>query len=135
MDYDAEAYSNVIYQRTEYTSERITAFFNLDVDGIRTLGLPQEAQELLYCLALYKVRRLLDGCLRLRTACDLRQTGELRLFGIGELPAAQILLNNLKESIKKCASLFAKDGVTTLNVNVKEKMDKKKGNATDDEEA
>lgn len=136
VDYDAEAYSNVIYQRTEYTAERITAYFNLDVDGIRTLGLSAEAQELLYCLALYKVRRLQDGGLRLRTACDLRQTGELRLSGMGELPDAQVLLDSLQESIKKCASLFAEDGgVTTLDVNVKEKMDKKKGNAKDEEDA
>lgn len=134
-DYDKDVYSNVPYLRTEYTSERITAYFNLDVGGIRALGLPAEAQELLYCLALYKVRRLLDGGLRLRTACDLRHTGELRVSGMGELPDAQTLLDSLQESIKKCTSLFAQPPVTTLNVNVKEKKDKKKGNTTDEEEA
>lgn len=135
VDCGKDVYSNVPYQRTEYTSERITVYVNLDVGGIRALGLPAEAQELLYCLALYKVRRLLDDSLRLRTACDLRQTGELRLSGIETLPDAQSLLGGLKENIKKCAPLFAQRPVTTLNVNVKEKKDKKKSNATDEEDA
>ena len=69
---EKDVYANVPFQRTEYTAGSIRIYFNLDVAGIRALGLPQEAQELLTCLALYKVRRILDGGLRLRTACDLR---------------------------------------------------------------
>ena len=67
-EYDKDVYSNVPYQRTEYTAERITAYFNLDVGGIRALGLPKEAQELLFCLGLYKMRRLLAACACVRPA-------------------------------------------------------------------
>lgn len=133
-DYDKDVYSNVPYQRTEYTAERITAYFNLDVSGIRALGLPAQAQELLFCLALYKVRRLLDGGLRLRTACDLRQTGELRLSGLEALPDAAALLAALQQSIRECAPLFAQPPVTTLHVEVTEKKGKKKDDADDTSE-
>lgn len=131
VDYDKDVYSNVPYQRTEYTAERITAYFNLDVSGIRALGLPAQAQELLFCLALYKVRRLLDGGLRLRTACDLRQTGESRLSGLETLPDAATLLAALQQSIRECAPLFAHPPVTTLHVGVTEKKGKKKDVADD----
>lgn len=131
VDYDKDVYSNVPYQRTEYTAERITAYFNLDVSGIRALGLPAQAQELLFCLALYKVRRLLDGGLRLRTACDLRQTGDLRLSGLEALPDAAALLAALQQSIRACAPLFAQPPVTTLHVDVTEKKGKKKDDADD----
>ena len=133
-DYDSDVYGNVIYQRTEYTAERITAYFNLDGSGIRALGLPAQAQELLFCLALYKVRRLLDGGLRLRTACDLRQTGELRLSGLEALPDAAALLAALQQSIRECAPLFAQPPVTTLHVEVTEKKGKKKDDADDTSE-
>ncbi len=131
VDYDKDVYSNVPYHRTEYTAERITAYFNLDVSGIRALGLPAQAQELLFCLALYKVRRLLDGGLRLRTACDLRQTGDLRLSGLEALPDAAALLAALQQSIRECAPLFAQPPVTTLHVDVTEKKGKKKDDADD----
>lgn len=133
-DYDNDVYGNVIYQRTEYTAERITAYFNLDASGIRALGLPAQAQELLFCLALYKVRRLLDGGLRLRTACDFRQTGELRLSGLDALPDAAALLAALQQSIRECAPLFAQPPVTALHVDVTEKKGKKKDDADDSEE-
>ena len=133
-DYDSDVYGNVIYQRTEYTAERIPAYFNLDVSGIRALGLPAQAQELLFCLALYKVRRLLDGGLRLRTACDLRQTGELRLSGLEALPDAAALLAALQQSIRACAPHFAQPPVTTLHVEVTEKKGKKKDDADDTSE-
>lgn len=134
LDYDKDVYSNVPYQRTEYTAERITAYFNLDVEGIRSLGLPEEAQELLFCLALYKVSRLLVGGMRLRTACDLRQTGDLRCPGIDALPDTDFLLDKLQDSIKKCAPLFAQPPVTKLTAKVKEKTDKKQEEATDEED-
>ena len=134
VDYDKDVYSNVPYQRTEYTAERITAYFNLDGSGIRALGLPAQAQELLFCLALYKVRRLLDGGLRLHTACDLRQTGELRLSGLEALPDAAALLAALQQSIRECAPLFAQPPVTTLHVDVTEKKGKKKDDADDTSE-
>jgi CRISPR-associated protein Csb1 len=65
-------FGNVPFARDEYTADKITLYVNLDLAQIRGYGLKPEAQRLLVLLALYKLRRLLDGSLRLRTACDLR---------------------------------------------------------------
>ena len=118
VDYDKDVYSNVPYQRTEYTAERITAYFNLDVSGIRALGLPAQAQELLFCLALYKVRRLLDR--RAASAHGLRSPADRRFASVGleALPDAAALLAALQQSIRECAPLFAQPPVTTLHVDV-----------------
>jgi CRISPR-associated protein Csb1 len=66
-----EGFGNVPFQRDEYTAKRIVAYFNLDIEEIRGFGLGDDASRLLVLLALYKIRKLLDGRLRLRTACDL----------------------------------------------------------------
>lgn len=65
-------FGHVPFARDEYTAERITLYANLDLAQIRGYGLGKEAERLLTLLALFKLRRLLDGNLRLRTACDLR---------------------------------------------------------------
>lgn len=67
----AEGYGNVPYSRTEFTARSITAYFNLDLATMRGYGLGEEANRLLVALALYKLLKVLDGGLRLRTACDL----------------------------------------------------------------
>lgn len=66
-----KGFGNVPYARDEFTAERIDAYFNLDLAQIRGLGLGEDAEQLLIGLALYRIRKLLDGDLRLRTACDL----------------------------------------------------------------
>ena len=116
-----DVYSNVPYPRVEYTAESITAFFNIDAAGIRGLGLPEEAQELLACLALYKTRALLDGGLRLRTACDFRLSGGIRIDGMDELPEKPALLKALQAAIQKCRPLFAEPPVTQLTAPVTQK--------------
>ena len=127
--YDKDVYSNVPYSRTEYVAEGITLYCNLDLAGIRGLGLPEEAQELLLLLGLYKLRRLLDSSLRLRTACDLKLKGEPRLEGLDRLPTQDELLKDLQAAIVACANrnLFADPPVTELisQVKVKKKKDKK----------
>jgi len=67
----AEGYGNLPFPREEYTARKITLFVNLDLAQIRGYGLGDEVTRLLVLLALFKVRALLDGDLRLRTACDL----------------------------------------------------------------
>lgn len=67
----AEGYGNVPFSRTEFTARRIVAYFNLDLATMRGYGLGEEANRLLVALALYKLLTVLDGGLRLRTACDL----------------------------------------------------------------
>ena len=130
-DCDKNVYSNVPYQRTEYTAERITAYFNLDVGGIRSTGLPVEAQELLTSMALYKVRRLLNNNLRLRTACDLRLTGDIRLSGLDSLPSEADLRVCVQRAILDCNSLFADPPVTRLTESVILKKEKDSGDDSD----
>lgn len=70
-------FGNVPYHRTEFTAEKITAYFNLDLALLRGYGLGDDATKLLITLALFKVRRFLAVGLRLRTACDLEAVGGL----------------------------------------------------------
>jgi CRISPR-associated protein Csb1 len=113
-----EVYSNVPYQRTEYTARKITAYFNLDLSLLRGYGLDAEAMELLLVLSLYKIRRLLEGQLRFRTACDLTVDGAVRVVAPEGfvLPDGQTLLAALQEGIRSCEAkeLFASPAVTQV---------------------
>src|SRR5438445_767881 len=62
----AEGYGSVPFHRTEWTAERIRATFVVDVQLLRSYGLPQPATELLETLAQWEIRSFLDGGLRLR---------------------------------------------------------------------
>jgi CRISPR-associated protein Csb1 len=64
-------FGNVPFARDEYTAKAITLYANIDLAQIRGYGLGSAPTELLTLLGLYKLRALLDGHLRLRTACDL----------------------------------------------------------------
>lgn len=65
-------FGNVPFARDEFTAETISLYVNIDLAQIRGYGLGADAVRLLQLLALYKLRALLDGNLRLRSACDLR---------------------------------------------------------------
>ncbi|MBK8219272.1 MAG: type I-U CRISPR-associated protein Cas7 [Myxococcales bacterium] len=114
-----EGFGNVPFQRDEYTAKRIVAYFNLDIEEIRGFGLGDDASRLLVLLALYKIRKLLDGRLRLRTACDLEPVAPNAITaqrpGGFELPSLTALKEALPGAIKACAPLFAeKNGITTV---------------------
>jgi CRISPR-associated protein Csb1 len=64
-------FGNVPFSRDEFVAEKIDLNVNLDLAQIRGYGLGENVERLLIVLALYKVRKLIDGDLRLRTACDL----------------------------------------------------------------
>ena len=91
-------FGNVPFARDEFVAERIDCHINLDLAQIRGYGLEAKAESLLLLLALYRIRKLLDGDLRLRTACDLENVnGEkvtasrpkgFTLPGLPELEAA-----------------------------------------------
>lgn len=119
--YDKDVYSNVPYHRTEYTARQIDAFFNLDLGQIRSYRLPEEAEELLVVLSLFKVRKFLSGGLRLRTACDFVMVHEPQ-----ELPDEQSLLSRLQELVARCGErgYFANPPVTTLETKVVLKKEK-----------
>ncbi len=65
-----EGFGFVPFGRTEYTAEEILMTIAVDLEQIRGYGLGETETELLVLLALWEVRSLLDGPLRLRTACD-----------------------------------------------------------------
>lgn len=74
-----KGFGNVPFSRDEYTSPKITAYFNLDLAQLRSYGLGQAAEELLIALALFKIQRFLRVGLRLRTACDLETEAPLQV--------------------------------------------------------
>jgi CRISPR-associated protein Csb1 len=122
-------YSNVPYHRMEYTAGRITAYFNLDLSLMEGYELDEEAKDLLILLALYKIRKFLDGELRLRTACDLIMKETVRVTAPDQfvLPDTATLLADLRESLKACGAkgLFANPPVTVVKCPTKV-MEKKK---------
>jgi len=111
----AKGFGNVPFQRDEYTAEKITAFFNLDLAEIRGFGLGADGEKLLVALALFKIRSLLEGNLRLRTACDLEVEGALRVTrpeGYA-LPSLASLREALPSLVAKCKPSFAGEGGIT----------------------
>jgi CRISPR-associated protein Csb1 len=72
-------FGNIPFSRDEFVADEISLFVNLDLAQIRGYGLPKEAEHLVIVLALFKLRKLIDGDLRLRTACDLKIDGELNV--------------------------------------------------------
>jgi CRISPR-associated protein Csb1 len=129
-----QGFTNVPFPRTEFTAQRITAYFNFDAALVGSYGLPPEGGRLIRTLALWKIRRFLDGGLRLRTACDLdckdirvtRPPGEV-------LPSREELDGAMREVIKACrqAGLFAEPPVTEFRTDVPERRARQR--ATDEE--
>jgi len=74
-----EGFGNIPYHRIEYTAQEITSYFNLDLAQLRAYGFSAEAEDFLIGLSLYKIQRLLQDGLRLRTACDFEVVGSLRV--------------------------------------------------------
>jgi CRISPR-associated protein Csb1 len=112
-----DGFGNVPFSRDEFTAEKITLFVNLDLAQIRGYGLGTDVETLLVLLALYKLRKLVDGDLRLRTACDLAvATPEIVSSNVPafSLPSAEALEADLHGAIARCQSLMV---VTTIQFN------------------
>lgn len=73
-----KGFGNVPFHREEFTGH-ITAYFVLDLALIRGFGLGEAVTNLLSAISLYKIQRFLAEGLRLRTACDLEVTGDLKV--------------------------------------------------------
>jgi CRISPR-associated protein Csb1 len=100
---------------------------------LRAYNLPVEAEDLLVNMALWKIRRLLSGGLRLRTACDLEAKELVVTRPLGfTLPAEEELAAAVKEGIEKCAGMFADPLVTDVVWEPKPKENKKKKDGHDD---
>jgi len=111
----AKGFGNVPFHREEFTAEKITAYFNVDLQQIRAYGLGEDVEKLLTLLALYKIRSLLDGDLRLRTACDLEVKGDKvsarKPVGF-ELPSIDDLKADLEAAIVACKDKMEVSTVT-----------------------
>ncbi len=111
-------YGNVPFHRTEYVASKIRAHFAIDLSTLRGYGLGEPQENLLLGLALWKIRALLDGTLRLRTACDLiperpgdivfTEPSGLTLPSLGELSL------QLPTMIEACGQFFAEPAITKL---------------------
>lgn len=100
-------FGNIPFSRDEFTAECITLYVNLDLAQIRGYGLGGDVERLLILLALYKLRALLDGSLRLRTACDFSvaaETARATAPPTFELPNLDALSGDLKNAINVCGS-------------------------------
>ena len=114
----AKGFGNVPFARDEWTADRITAFFNLDLRQIRAFGLGEDVNRLLILLGLFKIRRFLAEGLRLRTACDLDVVGEVVVtrpteFRLPVLAAIEAEIPSLISRVAE-AGLFGTDRVLTV---------------------
>jgi CRISPR-associated protein Csb1 len=119
-----EGFGNVPFTREEFTAEKITLFVNLDLAQIRGYGLGPDIERLLIILALYKLRLLIDGDMRLRTACNL-EAKEQKVVATKptgfELPSATGLAAGLKEIAEK-----VKDQMTSTTIAFNDELKKAK---------
>jgi CRISPR-associated protein Csb1 len=132
-------FGNVPFARDEFVAEKIDCHINLDFAQIRGYGLDENAEMLLVLLALYRVRKLLDGALRLRTACDLEpidrenvvasRPKEFKLPSLFELEAA------VKTAIQSCKGSMVHTTVTFEDELKKGKETQQSGDGDDDDDA
>ncbi len=119
-----EGFGNVPFSREEFTAEKITFYVNLDLAQIRGYGLGNDIEQMLMLFALFKIRVLLDGDLRLRTACNLEVTDKniVATKPVGfSLPSAADLTEGLAEAINK-----VKAQMTTTTVTFNDELKKAK---------
>lgn len=122
----AEGFGNVPFHRTEFVAERITAYFNLDLEQLRGYRLGPEGERLLFGLALFKIQRFLATGLRLRTACDLTAKDLTVKAPSGfHVPSLGVLEELMPGLIKAAKSHFASPAVTVAVYGSGEKKGKK----------
>ena len=108
-------YGNVPFHRTEYVARSITAFFSLDLTLMRSYGLGESVENLLTALAFWKIQTLLDGALRLRTACDLTCESLKVTAPKGyTLPMLENLTNAMQGLIASNSAFFAQPQPTEV---------------------
>lgn len=109
-------YGNVPFARDEFVAERIDCHINLDLAQIRGYGFEEKIENMLICLALHRIRKLLDGDLRLRTACDLEPIERSNIMALRpegfRLPSLQNLDAAVKRAIEECSELMVHTTVT-----------------------
>jgi CRISPR-associated protein Csb1 len=137
-----QGFGNVPFHRTEFTGEKINAYFNIDLALLRGYGMSENTDEgkLLIALALFKIRRFLSTGLRLRSACDLGIVGDLRVTTPNEfsIPTEKELLAECQTQIAACGKrpgVFADPRITEVHWEPSSKKPKKdNGDDSADEE-
>lgn len=96
----AEGYGMVPFDRLEWTAREIVLNADIDLQQIRSYGLSESVTDLMMDLARLELRYLLDGGLRLRTACDLAVAADHVVDHAGnELPSVDELEARVSETI------------------------------------
>lgn len=130
----SEGYGPVPFHRTEWTAAQIVASFSLDLSQIAAYGLGPDAEALLVAVARWEIRSLLDGGLRLRTACDLVPIDDEIVDRAGApLPAAEDLGAEISARSRACADQLGVRG--PLDVEWKKPAPKSRGRKAAEEEA
>ena len=129
-----DGFGNVPFARDEFTAQSIVLHVNIDLAQVRGYGLGKPVESLLALLAMHRVRKLLDGDLRLRTACDFvlategvihsTRPDKFALPELGELEAA------LKSFISECKKLMQHE---TIAFDAELKSGKEEQASADDE--
>lgn len=133
-----DGFGNVPFSREEFTAEKIILFVNLDLAQIRGYGLGEDIEKLLVLLALFKLRALLDGDLRLRTACNLEVKDPTIIATKPQgftLPAASDLADGLAAAIEKVKEQMTITTVTFNDELKKAKETDEASNPADESEA
>ena len=124
-------FGNVPFARDEFTATRIDCHVNLDLAQIRGYGLGPKVEDLLFILALHRVRRLLDGDLRLRAACDFEPVAGKAIAATRPdgftLPSLADLEAALPAAIGSCKEQMTHTTITFEGELKKAKDDKTKG--------
>jgi len=110
----AEGYGSVPFHRVEWTARRIVASFCVDVELLGSYGLPEVATSLLETVALWEIRSLLGGGLRLRTACDLEVVGDIITRRGPALPSDDELTAQLRELVAASADTLGAGSPITV---------------------
>lgn len=132
-----DGFGNVPFARDEFTAESIELHVNVDLGQIRGYGLGQQVERLLVLLALHRVRRLLDGDLRLRTACDLEPIDRKAIVARRPdgfvLPPLAEIEGALQIAIKECREQMV-HSTTTYEATLKKGKDDDGAGAGDDDD-
>lgn len=129
-------FGNIPFARDEFTAERLDCHINVDLGQIRGYGLGAKAETLLILLALHRVRRLLDGDLRLRTACDLEPVEREPIHATRptgfRLPSLSDLESELPAAIKACKDVMVHTTFAFKDELKKGEDEKEDGDSDDD---
>lgn len=127
-----EGFGNVPFARDEFTAERITLYANIDLVQMRGYALGDDITRLLILLSLYKLRALVDGHLRLRTACEFELVNE----SVTAKRPADFSLPSLStlEPVLKVAIAAAADRMKVTEVSFEDELKKNAGASGVDED-